>query len=151
MLILCDPEWRLLLYPAVQSKKYLITSQVSRYCLLALQSRISRYMVKINIKVDPYNAEIFLCMPKHAWKPKGFFQFDIIINVLVSSFWFILIHMLWFCGHYTFFNSFSAGIDFRRQNLTSTDVRFWRLKTVPALKGLEVNWQYVHESAKFIL
>ena len=27
-------------------------------------------------------------------------------------------------------------IDFRRQNLTSTDVRFWRLKSVPALRGL---------------
>ena len=34
------------------------------------------------------------------------------------------------------FNSFSAGIDFRRQNLTSADVRFWRLNSFPALKGL---------------
>ena len=33
------------------------------------------------------------------------------------------------------FNSFSAGTVFRRQNLTSIDVRFRRLKTVPALKG----------------
>ena len=33
-------------------------------------------------------------------------------------------------------NSFSAWTVFRRQNLTSADVRFWRLKTVPALKGL---------------
>ena len=32
--------------------------------------------------------------------------------------------------------SFSAGIDFSRQNLTSVDVRFWRLKSVPALTGL---------------
>ena len=31
--------------------------------------------------------------------------------------------------------SFSTGIDFRRQDLTSTDVRFWRLKSAPALKG----------------
>ena len=31
--------------------------------------------------------------------------------------------MLWM-GHYTYFNSFSAGIDFRRQNLTSIDVIF---------------------------
>ena len=30
------------------------------------------------------------------------------------------------------------GIDFRRQNLTSTDVRFWRLKLIPALKGLKL-------------
>ena len=32
------------------------------------------------------------------------------------------------------FNTFSAGTDFRRENLTSIDVRFWRLKSIPALK-----------------
>ena len=37
-------------------------------------------------------------------------------------------------GHYKY--SYSAGIDFRRHNLTSTDVRFWRLKSIPALWGL---------------
>ena len=31
------------------------------------------------------------------------------------------------------FNPYSAGIDLRRQNLTSVDVRFWRLKSIPAL------------------
>ena len=30
-------------------------------------------------------------------------------------------------------NPFSAGIDFCRQNLTSVDVRFGRLKSIPAL------------------
>ena len=30
-------------------------------------------------------------------------------------------------------NPYSAGIHFRRQNPTSTDVRFWRLKSIPAL------------------
>ena len=34
------------------------------------------------------------------------------------------------------FYFFSAGIDFWRQNLTSTDVRFRRLKSIPALQGL---------------
>ena len=29
---------------------------------------------------------------------------------------------------------YSAEIDFRRQNLTSIDVRFWRLKSTPALQ-----------------
>ena len=29
---------------------------------------------------------------------------------------------------------YSAGTDFKRQNLTSVDVRFWRLKSVPTLK-----------------
>ena len=30
-------------------------------------------------------------------------------------------------------NPYSAGIDFSRQNLTSVDVLFWRLKSIPAL------------------
>ena len=29
------------------------------------------------------------------------------------------------------FHFYSVGIDFRRQNLTCTDVRFWRLKSIP--------------------
>ena len=32
--------------------------------------------------------------------------------------------------------SYSAGIDFRRHNLKSTDVGLWRLKSIPALWGL---------------
>ena len=31
---------------------------------------------------------------------------------------------------------FSTGIVFRRQSLTSADVRLWRLKTIPALKEI---------------
>ena len=46
----------------------------------------------------------------------------------VSSFCFIWIPMLCVYGHYIFANSFSGEIVFRRQNLTSTDVIFWRLK-----------------------
>ena len=34
--------------------------------------------------INPYNAELFLKFKP--WRPKGFFQFEIIINVLVSSF-----------------------------------------------------------------
>ena len=37
--------------------------------------------------------------------------------------------MLWVYGLYTYFNSFSAGIVFIRQNLTSLYVRTWRLYT----------------------
>ena len=33
---------------------------------------------------------------------------------------------------------FSAGTDFRRHNLTSVDVRLWRLKSIPALKEYTV-------------
>ena len=61
------------------------------------------------------------------------FRFEIIINILVSVFRFIWIPMLWVYGHYKYLNSYSVGIDFRRQNLTSVDVRFWRLKSIPAL------------------
>ena len=57
-----------------------------------------------------------------------FFQFKIIINVLVNSFRFIRILMLWVYGHF-FKNYFSAG----------TVIRFWRLNTVPVLKGLKFN------------
>ena len=37
-------------------------------------------------------------------------------------------------GSMVYLNPFSAGTDFRRQNLTSTDVRFRRLKSISALK-----------------
>ena len=37
--------------------------------------------------------------------------------------------MVWVDNHYHFFHSFSAEIDFRRQNLTSTYVRIRRLYT----------------------
>ena len=36
-----------------------------------------------------------------------------------------------------YFNPFSAGTVFKRQILTYVDVRFWRIKTVPALKKLK--------------
>ena len=68
----------------------------------------------------------------------SFLQFEIIINVWVSSLRFILILMLLVYGHYKDFTLvllFSAGIDYGRQNLTSiTYVRFRRLKSIPALK-----------------
>ena len=48
--------------------------------------------------------------------------------------------MLRVYGHEKYFNSFSAGSSFIIcQNLTSTDVRFWRIKTVPALKELSLS------------
>ena len=31
--------------------------------------------------------------------------------------------MLWVCSHYKYFHSHSAGTDFSRQNLTSTDYK----------------------------
>ena len=63
-----------------------------------------------------------------------FFPFGIIIKVLVNSFLLIWIPMLWVYSHFKYFYTYSAGIDFRRRNLTSTDVRFWRLKSNPAAR-----------------
>ena len=83
-------------------------------------------------RYNPYNTEIFVSKP---WiLTKGFFQFEIVINVLASSFRFTWIPMLFVYGHYKCFYSYSAGIDFRRQNLTST---IWRLTSIPALEGLK--------------
>ena len=50
-------------------------------------------------------------------------------NVLVSSSRFIWTPMLWVYDYYRYFISFSVVIVFIRQNLTSKDVRFWRIKT----------------------
>ena len=104
-------------------KIYILKSTSCSHLCLTRSCRVVLTLTTLN----------FVCKP---WKPKGIFPFEIIINVLVSSFCFIWIPMLWVCGHYEYFKSFSAGIVFRRQNLTSVDVRFWRLKTVPELKGL---------------
>ena len=54
---------------------------------------------------------------------KGFFQLEIIIDVLVSSFWFFWIPILWVYGQYKYFYYNSAGIDLRRQNVSDVCIR----------------------------
>ena len=66
---------------------------------------------------------------------KGFSQFEIIINVLASSFRFIWIPMLWVYGHYEYFYSYSAGIDFNRQNLILTT------KVAPCTERVKMYWK----------
>ena len=61
------------------------------------------------------------CCINHAMETKCCFQFEIIINVLLSYFRFIQILMLCVYGHYKFYNSFSARAVFGRQILTSKD------------------------------
>ena len=79
---------------------------------------------------NPYNAELILYKP---WRLKGFSKFEIIINILVSSsgsFEYICY------GSTTFRNILILSVrgpSLLRQNLTSTDVRFWRIRTVPAM------------------
>ena len=46
--------------------------------------------------------------------------------------------MFWVYNRYQYFSFYSTGIVFIRQNLTSTDVRLWRINTVPALKRLSL-------------
>ena len=43
------------------------------------------------------------------------------------------IHSFKSVKYWYLFNPYSAGIDFSRQDLTSADVRLWRLKSIPAL------------------
>ena len=62
-----------------------------------------------------------------------FFGFEIITNLLVRSSRFIRIPLLWVYDRFKRNYSYSAGIDFRRPNPTSTDVRFRRLKSIPVL------------------
>ena len=93
---------------------------------------------------------------------KGFFQFKIIINVLVSSSSFIW-YMLWVYSHYKYFylyiadqmifftQDYSAGIKFRLQNLMSQIVsRALRVKpggnfmAVDSLRfTLNINQNYI--------
>ena len=62
--------------------------------------------------LKPHNAELILYQ---SWRPKGFFQFEIIINGLVISFWFIWIPILWVYDHKKYFTGETVFI---RQNLT---------------------------------
>ena len=65
-------------------------------------------------------------------RPKGYFQFEAIINVILALP--LHLNLVYIRTLYCWF-FFSAGIDFRHDNLTSLDVRFWHLKSVTALKG----------------
>ena len=62
-----------------------------------------------------YIAELFLLK---SYRPNFF---EIIINVLIRNFRLIWIPVLWDQNQYQYFNCFSAGIFFIRQNLTSTE------------------------------
>ena len=68
------------------------------------------------------------------WERRIFFQFEIIINFLVSSFCFILIPMVWVYDHYKYCNCFSSGTVFRSQNLNR-----WRWRNGSFLKIL--SWE----------
>ena len=93
-----------------------------------------RYRPQRNSNPVPPGSEsttLPMSYPGAMYKPKGFFQFEIIINVSDSSFRFIWIHMLWVYDHYEYFIFFSGGIVCRLRNLTSTDdPRAVRIRTL---------------------
>ena len=86
----------------------------------------------MNDPVNAYKAEIFLYK---LWRPNSFFQFEIIINVLVS--WFIRIPMLWVYVLYKCFTLFHLKSDvYRRQMLTSkVHPRTLKFKHCPVISG----------------
>ena len=61
---------------------------------------------------------------------KGFYQLEIIISFLVDSFCFLLIPIMWVYGHCKYVILPVWG--------STLDVRFWRLKSAPALKGFNL-------------
>ena len=127
-IVLIRTGCRLVLYSAINKGQY---GHQSCCLYLILYKHVIKFEISNAPTPNPYNAELLFTKP---WRPKIVFLFKIIINVLVSSFWFIWIPMLWIYGHYKYFNSFSV---FTRQNLMSADVRSsWPIKTVPAPKGL---------------
>ena len=73
---------------------------------------------------------------KYFWRPKCFFQYEICINVSVMLFPLHFNTYVMGLRSLGIFDAYSAGTDSRRQKLTSTDVRFQRLKSVLALYGL---------------
>ena len=53
------------------------------------------------------------------------------INAMLAGY---IQHMYTVAHIYNYIYPYSAGINFRRQNVTSVDVRFWRLKQLKELK-----------------
>ena len=76
-------------------------------------------------QLNPYNAALSL---NKSWRPKGFFQFEIIVNVLVISFRFIWIPMLrvYSCYRYIFFSLRGRSFYVRIWRLHTSDSDVWR-------------------------
>ena len=75
-------------------------------CLGQMLGHRLRHWPSINLAYHAYRIVLFFL---NTWRMKGFFYFEIIINVLVSSFRFIWIPMLWVYGHYIYLNSFRGS------------------------------------------
>ena len=116
------------------------TYLIHRIQLVMAGGHLRRRSSWLVVTSDDGPHDFFTLQPLKRWilfvkfiETKGFFSFWNHHKCLSQSFWFIWIPMLWVYSHYKYAYSYSAGSDFSRQNLTSTDVRFWRLESVPAL------------------
>ena len=76
-----------------------------------------------------------------------FVSFNPIMRKMIMSISFFIVVIFFFLkitdiAYFMFkgweINPFSAGTDFRRQILTSIDVRIWRLKSIPALNKVKI-------------
>ena len=63
---------------------------------ISIFTHLKLWLASATHNFNPHNAGLISC---ESWKPKGFNQFESIINVLVSSFWFIWIPVLWVYEH----------------------------------------------------
>ena len=55
--------------------------------------------------------------------------------------------MLWVYDHYTYFYTFSTGIDFSRHNLTSTDIS----KVYPRVVRVKATTLYIQKAAEALV
>ena len=90
-----------------------------------------------NVLISPYNAKLFLYIPFEIYFSKIWNHLKCLSFLFSASFEYLCYGSTY--RNYKYFYSYSAGIVFIRQNLTSTDVIFWRIKKIPALKGLSSN------------
>ena len=83
----------------IRSLRYIVTFTRKR---ARNNTHVPRLGIPILIgkKTDIKNLTLQATKP---WRPKGFCQYEIIINVLISSFRFIWISVLWVYGHLKYF------------------------------------------------
>ena len=79
------------------------------------------------------------------YKQRGHFQFEIIINILVRSFRFIWIPLLWVYGQYKYFTLSACSA-----RESALDIRIWRLMTSidPRALGIKcvIIWTFLSRS-----
>ena len=119
--------------------RWLLITHTKWRCYVVISSSTITYLILRCLWLTSEALTIFVS----TMDTKGFFQFEIIVNVSVSSFRFIWIPILWVYDHYNIYiYSCSAGIDFsrqesdvhRRQILTSkVDPRAVRVKRMTML------------------